>query len=599
MYLRISISIIFFLISILVSFEASAREKAAGTAEPADYEEEYTATLNDTSQVVVSDLLMGFNLVYPQESDAIWQDGKVKGYLQDVNNSILRWPGGTVSTYYHWNDLTGKRPPWRDNWNPDADITVQPESEFMDLDQYMDLIRETGAEPLLGINMDSGRRWDRMQDGIDEALALMQYCEDNDFEVTYWYLGNEPYLDDSNGGVKTPQEYAELINTYADAMREVDPDIKIVANWRQGIERNSNEYWTLMSTAGHNIDLIDMHWYWSWGSPSMEKWLSTTPMEIWTGNTYMEEISDFRNKIDYWSSDENWDFSHVRLASLEWNVGPINDGQITSHQAALIQSEMMMQFMLGGLDMATFWPLQWPNTKNTRRSFIDRYNNNAAQPNYNLFKYLSRFQGGFVVEDEASESPAHVLNLVAMDKENDILRVGFLNKNEHGVRVNLNSEHFGDAYFHSGESYVLSGDGTTHELKSVTELLEDGDDGISFVAEPLSMTMLSFEGVSIPVSAAEESSGAAEQPSAYVLHQNFPNPFNPTTVIRYELAEDSDVRLEVFNMLGQRVAMLVNEHQSAGQHRALFDASNLSSGMYLYRIQAGPFVDTRKMTIVK
>ena len=89
------------------------------------------------------------------------------------------------------------------------------------------------------------------------------------------------------------------------------------------------------------------------------------------------------------------------------------------------------------------------------------------------------------------------------------------------------------------------------------------------------------------------------QPVTFELHQNYPNPFNPSTVIDFELPANSDVRLEVYNMLGQRVAILLNGQKPAGRHQVSFDASSLSSGMYIYRITAGEFVQTRKMMLVQ
>ncbi|WP_240644854.1 T9SS type A sorting domain-containing protein [Cyclonatronum proteinivorum] len=91
----------------------------------------------------------------------------------------------------------------------------------------------------------------------------------------------------------------------------------------------------------------------------------------------------------------------------------------------------------------------------------------------------------------------------------------------------------------------------------------------------------------------------AETPSALTLRQNYPNPFNPTTVIRFELPATEEVRLEVFNVQGQRVATLKSGSVQAGVHTVSFDASALSSGVYLYRLQAGNQVITRKMTLLK
>jgi dienelactone hydrolase len=91
----------------------------------------------------------------------------------------------------------------------------------------------------------------------------------------------------------------------------------------------------------------------------------------------------------------------------------------------------------------------------------------------------------------------------------------------------------------------------------------------------------------------------SDLPDDFTLGQNYPNPFNPSTTIRYGLPHRSHVMLTVFNTLGQEVAQLVNGDLEAGYHEVRFDASGLSSGVYFYRLQAGTFVETRKLLLLR
>jgi hypothetical protein len=102
----------------------------------------------------------------------------------------------------------------------------------------------------------------------------------------------------------------------------------------------------------------------------------------------------------------------------------------------------------------------------------------------------------------------------------------------------------------------------------------------------------------------EEFSPEPELPKTFVLDQNYPNPFNPTTTISYQLPEQRDVTLVVYNILGQEVRSLVNDAQAPGRYSVQWDGRssagiNVSSGVYFIRLRAGDFVDVKKMMLLK
>jgi len=89
------------------------------------------------------------------------------------------------------------------------------------------------------------------------------------------------------------------------------------------------------------------------------------------------------------------------------------------------------------------------------------------------------------------------------------------------------------------------------------------------------------------------------KPRAFRLAQNYPNPFNPKTIINYELPMSNYVNLSIYNLLGQKVATLVDKKQAAGRYQVLWDASGVASGVYLYRLNAGDFIETKKLILLR
>jgi hypothetical protein len=98
---------------------------------------------------------------------------------------------------------------------------------------------------------------------------------------------------------------------------------------------------------------------------------------------------------------------------------------------------------------------------------------------------------------------------------------------------------------------------------------------------------------------AGENEGEQYLPKAFRLYENYPNPFNPSTIIKYEIAEFSLVNIALFDVLGNKIETILSEEKPAGIHTVKFNAANLPSGIYFFRIKAGLFVKTKKMMLLK
>ncbi len=145
-------------------------------------------------------------------------------------------------------------------------------------------------------------------------------------------------------------------------------------------------------------------------------------------------------------------------------------------------------------------------------------------------------------------------------------------------RVTELNDGLGSALLHI--TYVIFGNGDTDELA----------ESEAWYLRGVTVTPPQITGI-------EDNDGS--QPQQFALHQNFPNPFNPTTTIAFSLQKSTEITLEVFSITGQKVATLVNGSKNAGEHKITFDASNLGSGVYFYKLSAGSFSETKKMVLMK
>lgn len=115
----------------------------------------------------------------------------------------------------------------------------------------------------------------------------------------------------------------------------------------------------------------------------------------------------------------------------------------------------------------------------------------------------------------------------------------------------------------------------------------------------LSLCLFFIIGTRISADTKEQPVDFKGNPDRFTLNQNYPNPFNPSTILSYTLKTEARVKLTVYNLVGQSVAVVADESQSAGYHEYSFDATDLPAGVYLYKLQVGDFSSVKRMTLVK
>lgn len=341
----------------------------------------------ETSRGVISPLLMGFNLVYYLEYDALWADGRMEALLKQLKCGALRFPGGEITSYYHWDDVNGRGEV--DSWDPEYQHKPVDGAKYMDLAEYMGHVRAIGCEPVMGVNIESGAMFGRDAESLEKARALIQHCVDQKYNIKYWFIDNESYLKNPGTHFKMPaQTYANYINQYANVLKSVDPNIKIIANWAGGW---NTDWQVILPIAGDNIDIADFHFYWRNGGSTWDAWLNQSmgPAKVWgekslqplgVNESYEDAINNFRSGAKSLGFD-------IEVAVQEWNVGPEPKVPLSQFQTSLMQAEEFGQFIHSGVMMSCFWPLHWSD-KNDYRMLVD-HDTGKPHPNAQIFQMYS------------------------------------------------------------------------------------------------------------------------------------------------------------------------------------------------------------------
>jgi hypothetical protein len=295
----------------------------------------------------ISRYLTGMHFVYGFERPSLYQDEHIADWMRRSKVGIIRWPGGTAVQTYHWDQLNGISF-GADTWDPGYKGKPAPLADYMNLDEYIAFCRRVGAEPMVGVNIGSGRKFNRLQDSLNEAKRLIQYCKDKDYKVRHWYIGNECYKGWS------PEEYARTIDLYAGVLRSVDPNIVIIGDWKFGpTAKHRFEQAVLIANTSKQINVMEIHEKWGnefglnadIGKGTLENWQHEPGIYDGKLDAY---ISTFLAEMKAAGKD-------VKIAFNEWGAGM--DGNTSPFNIALVDADYLITLFRHPVYSACDWNL--------------------------------------------------------------------------------------------------------------------------------------------------------------------------------------------------------------------------------------------------
>jgi alpha-L-arabinofuranosidase len=325
------------------------------------FAKEVTVTVSlDKPQWVVSEYLTGTHFVYAYEADWIYEDKTVIDWMKRAKVGVIRYPGGTVTMCWHWDDLNGYAFPYHakeltgtvspvDTWSPEyIPLPKRDPKDYMDVDEYMAVCKKVGAKAMLGLNILSGKKSGRPEESKAEARRLTEYCKKRGYDVPFWYIGNEGYAMGIWG-----KEYAKAIDEYAAIVKQAYPKAQIIADWKYGPrEKKRFEESLKLIQMSKAIDIMEYHEKWGddWGLYSgitREEWLEQKPF------LYKGQFSEFYQRFN----EQNRTLGReVKHAHNEWGLGGMK-GSKGVYDFTLLTADFFIELFRHPTYMASGWNL--------------------------------------------------------------------------------------------------------------------------------------------------------------------------------------------------------------------------------------------------
>ncbi len=363
--------------------------------------------------------LTGVHFVYSYEKDAYYEDDSFAQWARKAGVTVARFPGGTVVKYWDWQNPTGYLA--SDSWD-DPGSKRKPPSNWMSMDEYLHFVEVSGVAPLIGINMLSGVRNDRIDDSVTRAADQVRYVVSKGHEGAFYYLGNE---DMSHlGGL---EETARIFVRHARAIKSVDPSAKLFWNDDYVNEKRLAKF---LAIAGEYADGVEFHGKWWFGEQvpgrqtRLTDWQKQYPFGTEKWGRFSERALQLRRHA------RALGYPDLMIANNEYGLAPFSKDRFVGfdqYTFGLVLIEFLQDLFVGQFDMAALWtnvPERPSGSGKAGLRLINTDAGNRLNPVHFGFELLSSAQDKRLVRTEGG-GPSGYGFAVLSDNQ---LQVFLLNK---------------------------------------------------------------------------------------------------------------------------------------------------------------------------
>ncbi len=591
-----------------------------------------TVTLNGADTLgEVSNYLFG-NAV------AVWVSQNVNNttlvnHLQFLSPTLIRFPGGSWSDIYFWDGDPGDLPD--SAYSYDTRTVTWSKGQFhpqigswysLTVDQYYDLCSQLGCQGLITVNYGYARYGTSANPVAQAAHYAADWVRYDGGRTEFWEIGNENagpweagwWIDrstnqDGQPDTITGELYGKHFKVFADSMRaaaaEVGATVYIGGQILHFDATNdwdvANQKWNdgFFREVGDSADFYVMHNYFGNSKTTIKSQLNEARTAI------DQNISFIRQDIAAKQA------SPKPVAVTEWNCGGPDDAKTSianGMQAVVLLGEMMNN----NFGMSARWLVA-----NWESDGMFYYGSNSSIPPWNprpdfyYLTYMQRFVGDHAIS--TSSGGNNDILAYATRYSSGHTGVVLVNKGSADYVVKVDPSNIGVgqkfyAFTLTGidksqwpQAVVINGYGPTgatwgplDSLANIPAWAYPIENEIRLASPARSVEFVLIDNGSRLISSVEgNAAGIVEQ---FKLQQNFPNPFNPRTTISYSLPKASTVTLRVYDVMGRKIATLVDkERQKAGTYDVPFEGTSLSSGVYFFNLQTEGYRGTKMMVLIK